>query len=172
MKILSRCFAPARWCETTKEADRGFSPFYWLLLVSYPQAKVTLGSRPSHHSNSGIPFTHTNRNEPTMVSWFCFYTFFQPVNYTTFSPKGVTVPCKVDTIFKKINLVLLENIQVLSLPDLLDLLVRTTTQMHHNLMRQKEIDITVMRDTRKDVQLIQSAFFLKKKFVNSVSPIM
>jgi len=96
----------------------------------------------------------------------------QPVNYTTFSPKGVTVPCKVDTIFKKINLMLLENIQVLSLPDLLDLLVRTATQMHHNLMRQKEIDITVMRDTRKDVQLIQSAIFLKKKFVNSVSPLM
>ena len=44
--------------------------------------------------------------------------------------------------------------------------------MHHNLMRQKEIDITVMRDTRKDVQLIQSAIFLKKKFVNSVSPLM
>ena len=106
-----------------------------------------------------------------MVAWFCFYTLFQPVNYTTFSPKGVTVPCKVDTIFKKIN-PMLENIQVLSLPDLLDLLVRTTTQMHHNLMRQKEIDITVMRDTRKDVQLIHSAIFLKRKFVSSVSPIM
>ena len=61
---------------------------------------------------------------------------------------------------------LLENIQVLSLPDLLDLLVRTATQMHHNLMRQKEIDITVMRDTRKDVQLIQSVI-LTEKPVNS-----
>jgi len=67
---------------------------------------------------------------------------------------------------------LLENIQVLSLPDLLDLLVSTTTQVHHNLVRQKETDITVIRDTRKDVQLIQSAIFLKKKFVNSVSPIL
>ena len=64
----------------------------------------------------------------------------------------------------------LENIQALSLPDLLDLVVRTTAQMH-DLMRQKETDITVIRDTRKDVQLIQSAI-LKKKFVNSVSPIM
>ena len=61
-----------------------------------------------------------------------------------------------------------ENIQVLSLPDLLDLLVITTMQMHHNLMWQKETDITVIRDTRKDVQLIQSAI-LKKKSVNLVS---
>jgi hypothetical protein len=105
-----------------------------------------------------------------MVAWFCFYTLLQPVNYTTFSPKCVTVPCKDDTTFKKINLMLLENIQVLSLPDLLDLLVRTTTQIH-NLMRQKQTDITVIRDMREDVQLIQSAI-LKKKFVNSVSPIM
>ena len=29
-------------------------------LVSYPRAKVTLSSRPSHHSNSGIRFTDTN----------------------------------------------------------------------------------------------------------------
>jgi hypothetical protein len=60
-----------------------------------------------------------------------------------------------------------ENIQVLSLPDLLDLLVITTMQMHHNLIRQKETDITVIRDTRKDVQLIQSAI-LKKKSANLV----
>ena len=52
-----------------------------------------------------------------------------------------------------------ENIQILSL---------STTQMHHNLVWQKETDITVIRDTRKDVQLIQSAI-LKKKSVNLVS---
>ena len=98
------------------------------------------------------------------------YSLFQPVNYTTFFLKGVTVPCKYDTIFKKINLMLLENIQVLSLPDLLDLLVSTTAQMH-NLMRQKEIEIAATRNMRKDVQLIQSAI-LKKKSVNSVSAIM
>jgi hypothetical protein len=69
---------------------------------------------------------------------------------------------------RKSGQMLSENIQVLSLPDLLDLLVITTTQMHHNLMWQKETDITVIRDTRKDVQLIQSAI-LKKKSVNSVS---
>ena len=63
-----------------------------------------------------------------------------------------------------------ENIQVLSLPDLLDLLVRTPTQMH-NLMREKDTNITEIRDMRKDVQLIQSAI-LKKKSVNLVSPIM
>lgn len=63
-----------------------------------------------------------------------------------------------------------ENIQALSLPDLLDILVRTTTQMH-NLMREKDTNITEIRDMRKDVQLIQSAI-LKKKSVNLVSPIM
>jgi hypothetical protein len=63
-----------------------------------------------------------------------------------------------------------ENIQVLSLPDLLDLLVNTTAKMH-NLMRQKEIEIAVTRNMMKDVQLIQSAI-LKKKSVNSVSAIM
>jgi hypothetical protein len=36
------------------------------------------------------------------------YTLFQPVNYTTFFLKAVTVPCKHDIIFKKINLMLLE----------------------------------------------------------------
>ena len=35
-------------------------------------------------------------------------------------------------------------------------------------MRQKETDITVIRDMRKDVQLIQSAI-LKKKYVNLVA---
>ena len=63
-----------------------------------------------------------------------------------------------------------ENIQVLSLPDLLDLLVSTTAQMH-SLMRQKEVESAVTRNMRKDVQLIQSAI-LKKKSVNSVSAIM
>jgi hypothetical protein len=63
-----------------------------------------------------------------------------------------------------------ENIQVLSLPDLLDLLVSTTAQMH-NLTQQKEIEIAATRNMRKDVQLIQSAI-LKKKSVNSVSAIM
>ena len=43
-------------------------------------------------------------------------------------------------------------------------------QMHH-LMRRKETDINMMRDMRKDVQLIQSAI-LKKKSVKSVSLIM
>ena len=62
---------------------------------------------------------------------------------------------------------LLENIQVLSLHDLLDLLVITTMQMHH-IMRQKGTDITVIPDMRKEVQLIQSAI-LEKKSVNSVS---
>ena len=89
------------------------------------------------------------------------YSLFQPVNYTTFFLKGVTVPCKYDTIFKKINLMRLENIQVLSLPDLLDLLVSTIAQMQ-KLMRQKETEITVIRDMRNDVQLIQSAIFKKK----------
>ena len=64
-----------------------------------------------------------------------------------------------------------ENIQSLSLLDLLDLLVITTAQMHHNLVWQKETDIFVIRDTRKDVQLIQSAI-LKKKSVNWVSVII
>ncbi len=50
---------------------------------------------------------------------------------------------------------LLENVQVLSLPDLIDLLVRTSAQMQ-NLMRRKETNIAVIRDMRKDVQLIQS----------------
>ena len=63
-----------------------------------------------------------------------------------------------------------ENIQILSLPDLLDLLVSTTAQMH-NLMGQKEAKITLMRGLRKDVQLIQSVI-LKEKSVNSVSRIM
>ena len=98
------------------------------------------------------------------------YYLLSPVNYTTFSPKGVTVPCKDDATFTKISLMLPENIQVLSLPDLLDLLVRTPTQMH-NLMREKDTNITEIRDMRKDVQLIQSAI-LKKKSVNLVSPIM
>jgi len=65
---------------------------------------------------------------------------------------------------------LLENVQVLPLPDLPDLLVITTTQMH-NMIRQKEADITLIRDMRKDVQFIQPAI-LKKKSVNSVSLIM
>ena len=65
---------------------------------------------------------------------------------------------------------LLKNIQVLSLPDLLDLLASTTAQMQ-NRMRQKEAEITAILDMRKDVQLIQSAI-LKKKSVNSVSLIM
>jgi hypothetical protein len=60
---------------------------------------------------------------------------------------------------------LLENIQVFSLTDLLDLLVNTTAQMH-DVMWQKETKINVIRDMRKDVQLIQSAI-LKKKSVNS-----
>jgi len=63
-----------------------------------------------------------------------------------------------------------ENIQVFSLPDLLDLLVKNTMQML-NMMRQKGTDITVIRDMRKDVQLIQSAIS-KKKSENPVSPIM
>jgi hypothetical protein len=99
-----------------------------------------------------------------------FYILFQPVNYTTFFRNGVTVSCKYDTIFKKINLMPLANIQALSLPDLLDLLVSTHAQMH-NRMRQTKTKITVMGDMRKDVQLIQSAI-LKKKSVNSASPIM
>ena len=41
----------------------------------------------------------------------------------------------------------------------------------HNMMRQKETDITVIRDMRKDVQFIQPAI-LKKKSVNSASLIM
>jgi len=64
----------------------------------------------------------------------------------------------------------LENIQVLSLHNLLDLLVSATVQMQ-NLRRQKETEITAIRNMRKDVQLIQSAI-LKKKSVNSVSLIM
>ena len=62
---------------------------------------------------------------------------------------------------------LLENIQVLSLPDLLDLLVKNTMQLL-NMMRQKGADLTVMRDMRRDVQLIQSAIS-KKKSDNPVS---
>jgi len=65
---------------------------------------------------------------------------------------------------------LLENVQVLPLSDLPDLLVITTTQMH-NMIRQKEADITLIRDMRKDVQFIQPAI-LKKKSVNSASLIM
>jgi hypothetical protein len=64
----------------------------------------------------------------------------------------------------------LENIQVLSLHNLLDLLVSATVQMQ-NLRRQKETEITAIRNMRKDVQLIQSAI-LKKKSANSVSLIM
>jgi len=64
----------------------------------------------------------------------------------------------------------LENIQVLSLHNLLDLLVSATVQMQ-NLKRQKETEITAIRNMRKDVQLIQSAI-LKKKSANSVSLIM
>jgi hypothetical protein len=65
---------------------------------------------------------------------------------------------------------LLENIQALSLRDLLDLLVSTHARMR-DLTRQKETKITVMRDMKKDVQLIQSAI-LEKKSVKSVAPIM
>ena len=65
---------------------------------------------------------------------------------------------------------LLENIQALSLRDLLDLLVSTHARMH-NLTRQKEAKTTAMRDMKKDVQLIQSAI-LEKKSVKSVAPIM
>ena len=64
----------------------------------------------------------------------------------------------------------LENIRVLSLHNLLDLLVSATVQMQ-NLRRQKETEITAIRNMRKDVQLIQSAI-LKKKSANSVSLIM
>lgn len=71
---------------------------------------------------------------------------------------------------RKFNLMLLDNIQTLSLRDLLDLLVSAQAQMH-NLMRQKETKISVMGDMRQDVQLIHTAI-LKKKSVNSVSPIM
>jgi hypothetical protein len=71
---------------------------------------------------------------------------------------------------RKFNLMLLENIQVLSLPDLLDLLVSTHGRMH-NLMRQKEIETAVISDMRRDVRLIQSVI-LKKKSVNSVLPVM
>jgi len=100
-----------------------------------------------------------------MLWSLAFYSLFQPVNYTTFFLKRVTIPCLYDIIFKKINLMLPENIQVLSLPDLLDLLVSTTAQMQ-NLMRQKETEIIEIRDLRKDVQLIQSGI-LKEKPVNS-----
>jgi len=65
---------------------------------------------------------------------------------------------------------LLENVQVLPLPDLLELPVITTTEMH-NMLRQNGTDITVIRDMRKDVQFIQPAI-LKKKSVNSASLIM
>jgi len=98
------------------------------------------------------------------------HRILQPVNYTTFSRKGVTVPCKDDTIFKETNPMLLENIQFLSLHDLLDLLVKNTTQLL-NTMRQKGADITEIRDLRMDVQLIQSAIS-KKKSENSFSSIM
>jgi len=64
----------------------------------------------------------------------------------------------------------LENIQVLSLHNLLDLLVSATVQMQ-NLRREKETEIAAIRNMRKDVQLIQSAI-LKKKSANSVSLIM
>ena len=65
---------------------------------------------------------------------------------------------------------LLEDIQVLSLHELLDLLVKNTTQLL-NTMRQKGADITEIRDLRMDVQLIQSAIS-KKKSENSFSSIM
>jgi hypothetical protein len=65
---------------------------------------------------------------------------------------------------------LLEDIQVLSLHELLDLLVKNTTQLL-NTMRQKGADITEISDLRKDVQLIQSAIS-KKKSENSFSSIM
>ena len=65
---------------------------------------------------------------------------------------------------------LMENLQVLSLNDLLDLLVISTMQMH-DITRQKETDVTLIRNVRKDVQSIQSAI-LKKKSVNSVSLVM
>ncbi len=64
----------------------------------------------------------------------------------------------------------MENLQVLSLNDLLDLLVISTMQMH-DITRQKETDVTLIRNVRKDVQSIQSAI-LKKKSVNSVSLVM
>lgn len=64
----------------------------------------------------------------------------------------------------------LENIQVFSLPELLDLLVKNTTQLL-NTMRQKGADITEIRDMRKDVQLIQSAI-LKKKMENFINGIV
>jgi len=56
---------------------------------------------------------------------------------------------------------LLENVQVLPLPDLPDLLVITTTQMH-NMIREKETDITVNRDMRKDVQFYSTSYFKEK----------
>ena len=65
---------------------------------------------------------------------------------------------------------LVDNIQTLSIRDLLDLLVSAQAQMHR-LMKQKETKISAMRDMRQDVQLIQSAI-LKRKSVNSVSPII
>jgi hypothetical protein len=105
-----------------------------------------------------------------MVAWSCFYSLFQRVNYTTFFFQCVTAPCLSDTIFKKINLMLPENIQILSLCDLVDLLVSTHARMH-DLMRQKETETAVIRDMRRDVRLIQSVI-LKKKSVNSVLPAM
>ena len=63
-----------------------------------------------------------------------------------------------------------ENMQFLSLPELLDLLVKNTTQLL-NTMRQKGADIIEIRDLRRDVQLIQSAIS-KKKSENSFSSIM
>ena len=63
-----------------------------------------------------------------------------------------------------------ENIQALSLPELLDLLVKNTMQML-DARRQKAADLTVIRETKKDVQLIQSAIS-KKKSENAFSPIM
>ena len=65
---------------------------------------------------------------------------------------------------------LFDDIQTLSLRDLLDLLVSAQAQMH-NLVRQKETKMSVMGDMRQEVRLIQSAI-LKRKSVNSVSPIM
>ena len=64
---------------------------------------------------------------------------------------------------KPVIKMLSENIQFLPLPDLLDLLVITTMQMHHNLMWPKETDLAVMRDIKKDIQLIQSVILKKKK---------
>ena len=63
-----------------------------------------------------------------------------------------------------------DNNEVLALPELLDLLVKNTMQML-DARRQKEVDLTVMREIKKDVQLIQSAISTKKS-ENAFSPIM